>query len=81
MSSSSSPIKEGYADNCNMACKAPIPPSPLQDVQNIQTGCPNCPLIYAVRDERTAYDKYWLRFYNSKAAATDYDLLKLQFAA
>lgn len=74
-------MKECYADNGTMSCKAPLPPSPLQGVQDIQTGCPNCPLIYAVRDERTAYDKYWLRFYNSKASATDYDLLKLQFAA
>ena len=77
----SSPIKETYADNGKMSCKAPLLPSPLQDVQDIHTGCPNCPLIYAVRDERTSFDKYWLRFYNTKAAATDYDLLKLQFAA
>lgn len=67
----------GYVDyDTNVA---PALFSNLNNTQSLQTGCPDCPLIYAVQKDRTPYDKYWLQFYNNKAANTNYDLINLQF--
>lgn len=70
---------ENY-QNCRN-CKAQPESATAKQTGSIQTSCPDCPLIYKVATDRTAYDAYWLGYYNSKAAAMDYDLLKLQFAA
>ena len=67
----------GYVDyNTDVA---PALFSNLNTTQTLQTGCPDCPLIYAVQKDRTPYDKYWLQFYNNKASNTNYDLLNLQY--
>jgi len=67
----------GYIDHNTSL--APARFDSVQNTQNLQTGCPDCPLIYAVQKDRTPYDKYWLQYYNNKSANTSYDLLKLQF--
>ena len=71
---------ENYQNCSGRNCIAePVSATAAQTGQ-IQTACPDCPLIYRVASDRTAYDKYWLQYYNSKANATNYDLLSLQFA-
>lgn len=74
---------EPYGEkNCGpVPCKASPEWDTVKQTGTIYSPCENCPLLYQVRDQRTDYDKYWLQFYNAKAAATNYDLLTLQFAA
>jgi hypothetical protein len=77
-----STFRENYGENCNnVACKAQPISSTVKQTGQLYSPCEKCPLIYQVRDDRTPFDKYWLQFYNAKAAATDYDLVNLQFAA
>lgn len=76
-----SATRENYGDCNGKGCKAQPMSAKVQQTGDLYSPCENCPLIYAVRNDRTPFDQYWLQFYNSKAAATDYDLMNLQFAA
>jgi len=50
-------------------------------VQNLYSPCEECSSIHNAKKIRTAYDKFWLQFYNNKAQQANTDLLDLQFAA
>jgi len=72
-------VRENYGDN-ELGLKAKPQFDTLQQTGDLYSPCASCPLIKAVQADRTDYDKFWLRFYNQKASATNYDLLSLQFA-
>jgi hypothetical protein len=71
-------FRENYVENSSSIAPPLLPE--VGSLQDTQSACPKCAHLAAVQKNRTSYDKYWLKFYNQKAAATDYDLLKLQFA-
>ena len=53
----------------------------VKNTQNLYSPCEDCASIYNAKKFRTAYDKFWIQYYNTKAQNTQTDLLELQFAA
>lgn len=70
--------KEEYV--CNQCKTMPLHDDASQ-IQDINSGCMECSSIYNAKKIRTAYDKYWIQYYNNKAQNTSTDLLNLQFAS
>lgn len=69
----------------NYDCRDNCPTSAIiedvKNVQNLYSPCEDCASIYNAGKIRTAYDKFWIKFYNNKAQNTPTDLFDLQFAA
>jgi len=69
---------------CGYGGGAPCPMEPhsnsLPQVQELQTGCPDCSSIYEADKIRTPLDRKMLHFYNKVVEpATDYNLTTLVF--
>jgi hypothetical protein len=69
-------FKENY-DCCPSSAKN----EHVKKLQNLSTPCGECASIYYAKKNRTDYDKFWIKFYNTKAQNTPTNLLDLQFAA
>jgi hypothetical protein len=78
MSNQQEEIQENYG--CQNCAAEPIN-STGDSLQNLYSPCTECSSIYNARKIRTAYDQFWLKFYNNKAQNTATDLMDLQFAA
>lgn len=61
-------------------CKAVPVNESIGQVQDLYSPCEECTSIHNAKKFRTAYDRFWLQYYNNKAQNAPTDLMDLQFA-
>ena len=48
-------------------------------VQKLYSPCQECVGIHQAKQIRTAFDQFWIQYYNQKAQSNPTNLLELQF--
>ncbi len=72
--------KEYYQCSPGTNCKTDSHPTELKDVGTSLSSNPTSPKLLKAVKERTAYDQYWLKFYNSRSSNYETNLMSLQFS-